>query len=86
VIIVLQVNHADFDRVVGLWGAMFEVHLHSQCVPARWVELKLVVVGKPMALGALGDGPNGREILLLGAERGSPAASGYGGHGSGGVQ
>ena len=59
-VVVLQIDHADLDHVVGSGRAVLEVHLHAQDVAAGRIELQLVVVAEPVVLRSGGDCADGR--------------------------
>ena len=64
---VLEVHHADPNRVAGFGRAVLEVHLHAQSVTTGRIQLELVVVTEPVKFGAARDGPHGWKLSLAGA-------------------
>jgi len=60
---VFQIDHPDFDDIVGFWAEMLEVDLHPEHVPAGRVELQFVVVAEPVEFRPLCDSPDRRQAL-----------------------
>src|SRR5262249_58256876 len=64
-VLVLQVDQADADHVLGPGRAVLEVDLYPRDVAPRLVELQLVVVAEPVVLRPARDGAYGRQVGSL---------------------
>lgn len=60
-VVVLEIDHADLDDVVGFGGAVLEVDLIGQDVAVVGGELQFVVVPEPVEAGLAGDLADGGE-------------------------
>ena len=59
---VFQIDHTDFDDIMGFRAAILEIDLHPERVPAGRVELQFVVVAEPVEFRPARNSPNRRQI------------------------
>lgn len=55
------IYHADPDGIIAAWRPVLEIDLIAQDQPVGRVELKLIVIAKPMMFGSAGNRSNWRK-------------------------